>query len=129
MTRTRCLIPGTLASAAAIFSSTVVLAQTCGGAGNLVALTGLIGPPSIQATESSTDQALELIRRRREAASGPCPSGFVRSGGNCVPAGQQVAAATPPSPSPPAPAATVTTTTTTGPVPQPKQQPSTPGQK
>ncbi len=101
--------------AAATTMTSVAAMAACGGAPTLVALSGLIGPPSITATETSTDQALELIRKRREEASGLCPAGFTRSGGNCVPVG----AAFTPQPAvavAPAPVA-VTTTTTTGPAP------------
>lgn len=61
---------------------------------------------------------MELIRRRREEASGACPPGFTRSGGNCVPIGAapQPVAAAQPAPAP-AQAVAVTTTTTTGPAP------------
>ena len=120
-------LPGIVSFTVATCMTSAVAMAACGGAPTLVALSGLVGPPSITATEASTDQALELIRKRREEASGSCPSGFTRSGGNCVPAGAastpapQVAAATPP------PVA-VSTTTTTGPAssaaaPRPKAAP------
>jgi hypothetical protein len=114
--------------------TSIVALAACGGAANLVSLSSVVGPPSITATESSTDQALELVRKRREEASGSCPAGFVRSGGNCVPAGQAAAAqpvvAAAPPPAAAAPAPQVTTTTTTGPAPaaaaQPRPQRSVP---
>lgn len=127
----RPLSAGALTFTAATAMTSVAAMALCGGAPTLVALSGLVGPPSISATESSTDQALELIRKRREEASGSCPSGFTRSGGNCVPIGAAVAAAPTPAPAqqaaaaapPPAPPVAVTTTTTTGPAvaPQPKR--------
>lgn len=117
----RSFATGAVTFSAATAMTSVAALAACGGAPTLVALSGLIGPPSITATESSTDQALELIRKRREEASGACPSGFTRSGGNCVPIGAasapapQAIAAAPPAATP-APVA-VTTTTTTGPAP------------
>lgn len=124
----RSTVTGVLAFSTALTMTSVAALAACAGAPTLVALSGLVGPPSITATESSTDQALELIRKRREEQSGACPAGFTRSGGNCVPTGSaaQVAsaqAAQAPAPAPaaaapaPQPQATVTTTTTTGPAP------------
>lgn len=106
-------------SAATAMTSAAAIAA-CGGAPNLVALSSIAGPPSISATEASTDQALELIRKRREEASGgSCPAGFTRSGGNCVPV--TVAASVPAAAAPAAPQqqVSVTTTTTQGAAPPP----------
>ncbi len=104
--------------AAATTMTSVAAMAACGAAATLAGLSSIVGPPSITATETSTDQALELIRKRREEASGVCPPGLVRAGGNCVPAGafsapQQVVASAAPPP------VAVTTTTTTGPAPAP----------
>src|SRR5262245_10205174 len=112
----RPLSAGALTFTAATAMTSAAAIAACGGAPTLVALSSLIGPPSITATEASTDQALELIRKRREEASGACPAGFTRSGGNCVPTGSAPVASAAPATAP-APQATVTTTTTTGPAP------------
>ncbi len=107
---------GAVTFAAVTTMSSVAAMAACGAAATLAGLASIVGPPSITATETSTDQALELIRKRREEASGVCPPGLVRSGGNCVPAG---AFSTPqPAVASAAPVA-VTTTTTTGPAPAP----------
>lgn len=110
---------GTTVFIAASTMTSIAAIAACNGAPSLVALSSIVAPPSISATESSTDQALELIRRRREEASGSCPAGFVRSGGNCVPAAQQASApavvAQAPIPAATvAPPVAVTTTTTSG---------------
>lgn len=64
---------------------------------------GIFGPPSISATESSTAQALELIRQRRLASADACPTGFTRAGGICQPIAQTAAAdAAPAASAPPA---------------------------
>lgn len=94
---------------ASSWSSSAALASCAATA--LSASAGVFGPPSISATESSTAQALELIRQRRVQVAEACPTGFTRSGGICQPVAQ--AAAEPvaaPAPAPvaaaePAPAA------------------------
>ena len=129
----RPLAAGAIAFSTATMTSVAAMAA-CGGAPTLVALSGLVGPPSITATEASTDQALELIRKRREEASSSCPTGFTRSGGNCVPLGAAATAVAPPPAAAPAQVVAappaVTTTTTTGPAPAtaPQQSAAAPAQ-
>ena len=68
---------------------------------------GASGPPSISATETSTTQVLEQIRRRTQTAQEPQPIPVSNSSvapQSTAPAAQTTAAATPPPP-PPAPAA------------------------
>jgi hypothetical protein len=73
----------------------------------LSASAGVFGPPSISATESSTAQALELIRQRRMQVAEACPTGFTRAGGICQPVAQVAAADTlPAAAAAPAPSAT-----------------------
>lgn len=118
----RPLSAGALTFTAATAMTSVAAMAACGASATLAGLGSLIGPPSLTATESSTDQALELIRKRREEASLSCPSGFTRAGGNCVPLGAapvQVAAAAPAAAAAPPPVAVTTTTTTSAPPPAP----------
>lgn len=102
---------------ASSWSNSIALAGCTATA--LSASAGIFGPPSINATESSTAQALELIRQRRMQVAEACPTGFTRSGGVCQPlpaaasSAAAPAAAAPsalPSPSagsPPSPSASV----------------------
>lgn len=81
---------------ASSWSSSVALAGCAATA--LSASAGVFGPPSISATESSTAQALELIRQRRMQVAEACPTGFTRSGGICQPIAQSAAAEPAPAP-------------------------------
>jgi hypothetical protein len=71
------------------------------GCGGITASTlGGGGPPSITASEFSTSQALELIRRRRLAVAEACPAGTINVGGECQLPPAQVVPVSAPAPTP-----------------------------
>lgn len=96
---------GAVALVAVIGSASPALADVPGACGGTVATNAGSGPPSISASEFSTSQALELVRRRRLAVAEACPAGTINVGGTCQLPPAQITPVSAPAPAPTAPPA------------------------